>query len=176
MVSPTVLNTSRCTHDIPRCTHDISRCTHDIPQCTEHSPMYSMISSQCTEIPQCTAHPGVLHSIMQGDEQEQMHCCVAGITSLTNGPLSSVQALWLRQVLHVASLNAESLYRGECKRSKVVLLRSKNCFKSSIPRVNRSVIRYTFCSALFYYPTQYERYGRHCNKEKGLCHQLYVFC
>ena len=52
MISPSVLNTSQCTHDIPHCIHDIPHCIHDIPQCTAHPlpPVY------CTSPP-----PGVLH-------------------------------------------------------------------------------------------------------------------
>ena len=40
--------------------------------------------------------------------------------------------------------------------SGAVLFRSRNCFESSIPSVNRSPIRYTFCDAPFHYPVQCE--------------------
>ena len=42
------------------------------------------------------------------------------------------------------------------QRSGAVLFRSRNCFESSIPNVNRSPIRYTFCDAPFHYPVQCE--------------------
>ena len=42
------------------------------------------------------------------------------------------------------------------QRSGAVLFRSRNCFESSIPSVNRSPIRYTFCDAPFHYPVQCE--------------------
>ena len=35
-----------------------------------------------------------------------------------------------------------------------LLFRSRNCFESSIPGVNRRPIRYTFCDAPFHYPVQ----------------------
>ena len=57
MVSPTVLNTSHGTHDIPHMHHDIPHgtehphstqdnphSTHDIPHGTEHPPWYSRYS------------------------------------------------------------------------------------------------------------------------------------
>ena len=37
-----------------------------------------------------------------------------------------------------------------------VLFRSRNCFESSVPSVNRSPIRYTFCDAPIHYPVQCE--------------------
>ena len=51
MISPSVLNTPQCTHDIPQC-------THDIPQCTAHSPVY------CTDI-------------MQGDYSQKCILCIS---------------------------------------------------------------------------------------------------
>ena len=42
------------------------------------------------------------------------------------------------------------------QRSGAVLFRSRNCFESSVPSVNRSPIRYTFCDAPFHYPVQCE--------------------
>ena len=42
------------------------------------------------------------------------------------------------------------------RRSGAVLFRSRNCFESSVPIVNRSPIRYTFCDAPFHYPEQCE--------------------
>ena len=42
------------------------------------------------------------------------------------------------------------------QRSGAVLFRNRNCFESSIPSVNRSHIRYTFCDAPFHYPVQRE--------------------
>ena len=36
--NPSVLNISRCTHDILHTHHE---CPHGIPQCTEHPPLYS---------------------------------------------------------------------------------------------------------------------------------------
>ena len=42
------------------------------------------------------------------------------------------------------------------QRSGAILFRSRNCFESSIPSVNRSPIRYTFCDAPFRYPVQCE--------------------
>ena len=42
------------------------------------------------------------------------------------------------------------------QRSGAVLFRSRNCLESSIPGVNRSPIRYTFCDAPFHYPVQCE--------------------
>ena len=40
--------------------------------------------------------------------------------------------------------------------SGAVLFRSRNCFESSSPSVNRSPVRYTFCDAPFHYPVQCE--------------------
>ena len=42
------------------------------------------------------------------------------------------------------------------ERSGAVLFRSRNCFESSVPSVNRSPIRYTFCNAPFHFPVQCE--------------------
>ena len=42
------------------------------------------------------------------------------------------------------------------QQSGAVLFRSRNCFESSIPSVNRSPIPYTFCDAPFHYPVQCE--------------------
>ena len=42
------------------------------------------------------------------------------------------------------------------QRSGAVLFRSRNCFESSSPSVNRSPIRYTFCDAPFHYSVQCE--------------------
>ena len=42
------------------------------------------------------------------------------------------------------------------QRSGAVMFRSRNCFESSIPSVNRSPIQYTFCDAPFHYPVQCE--------------------
>ena len=42
------------------------------------------------------------------------------------------------------------------QRSGAALFRSRNCFENSIPGVNRSPIRYTFCDALCHYPVQCE--------------------
>ena len=42
------------------------------------------------------------------------------------------------------------------QRSEAVLFRSRNCLESSVPDVNRSPIRYTFCDAPFHYPVQCE--------------------
>ena len=42
------------------------------------------------------------------------------------------------------------------QRSGAVLFRSGKCFENSVPGVNRSPIRYTFCDAPFYYPVQFE--------------------
>ena len=36
------------------------------------------------------------------------------------------------------------------------MYRSRNCFESSVPSVNRSPIRYTFCDAPFHYLVQCE--------------------
>ena len=41
--------------------------------------------------------------------------------------------------------------------SGTVLFRSRNCFESSVPGVNRSPIWYTFCDAPFHCPVQCER-------------------
>ena len=43
------------------------------------------------------------------------------------------------------------------QRSGAVLFRSRNYFESSIPSVNRSPIRYTFCDAPFHCPVQCEQ-------------------
>ena len=51
------------------------------------------------------------------------------------------------------------------QRSRAVLFRSRNCFESSVPGVNRSHIRYTFCHAPFHYPVQCE----HSLKLAHLC-------
>ena len=42
------------------------------------------------------------------------------------------------------------------QRSGAVLFRSRNCFESSIPCVNRSPILFSFCDAPFHYPVQCE--------------------
>ena len=42
------------------------------------------------------------------------------------------------------------------QRGWAVLFRSRNCFESIIPSLNRSPIRYTFCDAPFHYPVQFE--------------------
>ena len=42
------------------------------------------------------------------------------------------------------------------QRSGAVLFQSRNCFESSIPSVNGSPVRYTFCDAPFHYPVQCE--------------------
>ena len=42
------------------------------------------------------------------------------------------------------------------QRSWAVLFRSRNCFESSVPSMNRSPIRYAFCDAPFHYPVQCE--------------------
>ena len=42
------------------------------------------------------------------------------------------------------------------QRSGAVLFRSSNCFKNSVPSVNRGPIQYTFCDSPFHYPVQCE--------------------
>ena len=42
------------------------------------------------------------------------------------------------------------------KLSGAVLFQSRNCCESSVPSLNRSPIRYTFCDALFHYSVQCE--------------------
>ena len=44
------------------------------------------------------------------------------------------------------------------QRSGAVLFRSRNCFESSVPGVNRSPIQYTFCNTPFPYPVQCEHH------------------
>ena len=71
IVSPSVLNTPHCTHDIPlhsswypplyswfpHCTEHHPRYTHDIPPMYWTRPVYSMISPTVLNIPRCTTHP-----------------------------------------------------------------------------------------------------------------------
>ena len=42
--------------------------------------------------------------------------------------------------------------------SRAVLFKSRDCFEGSVPSVNRSPTRYTFCNAPFHYPVQCEHY------------------
>ena len=53
------------------------------------------------------------------------------------------------------------------ERSGAVLFRSRNCLESSVPGVNRSPIRYTFCDAPFHYPAQCEHSFRYMSKQKS---------
>ena len=56
------------------------------------------------------------------------------------------------------------------QRSGAVLFRSRNCFESSVPSVNRSPVRYTFCVTPFHYPV-------HCEHSLSiLFHQLSRLC
>ena len=64
------------------------------------------------------------------------------------------------------------------QRSGAVLFRSRNCFESSVPSVNRSPIRYTFCDAPFHYPVQCEhslKIKDNCQRLNGACLSFWVF-
>ena len=53
----------------------------------------------------------------------------------------------------------------QCEQEQV--LRSKNCSVRSVPSVNRRPFLYSFCSALFHYPVQFENSMKRQSKQ---CH------
>ena len=75
---------------------------------------------------------------------------------------------WFEKIIYQNEVPLQFLLRSKCfkkirygtfhfqQRSGVVLFRSRKCFESSVPSVNRSPIRYTFCHAPFHYPVQCE--------------------
>ena len=102
-------------------------------------------------------------------EQELMFCCGAEIVPKRSqceqkpNPLCNLQRsvlIWKDNLPKRGSVASQKPIRYGTfhfqQRSRAVLFRSRNCFESSSPSVNRSPIRYTFCDAPFHYPVQCE--------------------
>ena len=60
--------------------------------------------------------------------------------------------------------------------SGAVLFRSRNCFESRVPSVNRSPIQYTFCGAPFHYPVQCEHSLNHYSSKGGQNSVIPIAC